>query len=48
MSAKQDLRYQEALERTSTAEAPWYVIPANRLWFHFPPEPNLPKDLVIT
>ncbi|WP_010202240.1 PPK2 family polyphosphate kinase [Salinibacterium sp. PAMC 21357] len=25
--------YQIALERTSTAEAPWYVIPANHKWY---------------
>jgi PPK2 family polyphosphate:nucleotide phosphotransferase len=25
--------YEEALERCSTAHAPWYVIPANRKWF---------------
>ena len=25
--------YQTALERTSTAFAPWYVVPANRKWF---------------
>jgi PPK2 family polyphosphate:nucleotide phosphotransferase len=25
--------YQIALERTSTAYAPWYVVPANRKWF---------------
>ena len=25
--------YEEALERTSTAHAPWFVIPANRKWF---------------
>ena len=25
--------FDEALSRTSTAEAPWYVIPANRKWF---------------
>lgn len=25
--------YEEALVRTSTAHAPWYVIPANRKWF---------------
>ena len=57
--------YQDALTRTSTANAPWYVIPANRNWFRnlavatiladaiaelkpdYPPEPDLPKDLVI-
>jgi PPK2 family polyphosphate:nucleotide phosphotransferase len=25
--------YQQALERTSTAEAPWYVVPGNKKWF---------------
>ena len=25
--------YEEAIERTSTATAPWYVIPANHKWF---------------
>lgn len=58
--------YEDALSRTSTDQAPWYVIPANRLWFRdlaissivadtladlrpqFPPEPDLPHDLVIT
>jgi PPK2 family polyphosphate:nucleotide phosphotransferase len=25
--------FEDALSRTSTAEAPWYVIPANRKWF---------------
>ncbi len=25
--------YQEVLTRTSTAFAPWYVIPANRKWY---------------
>jgi PPK2 family polyphosphate:nucleotide phosphotransferase len=25
--------FEECLERTSTAEAPWYLIPANRKWF---------------
>lgn len=25
--------YEEAIERTSTKHAPWYVIPANRKWF---------------
>jgi PPK2 family polyphosphate:nucleotide phosphotransferase len=25
--------YEEAIERTSTKEAPWYVIPANHKWF---------------
>ncbi len=58
--------YEDALSRTSTADAPWYVIPANRLWFRnlavsnilmhtladlkpaYPPEPDLPKDLVVS
>jgi PPK2 family polyphosphate:nucleotide phosphotransferase len=31
--------YREALERTSTAEAPWYVVPADRKWY---------RDLVIS
>ena len=57
--------YQEALSRTSTDEAPWYIIPANRNWMRnlavgsilaetmadlkpaYPPEPDLPKNLVI-
>src|SRR5690606_23418577 len=25
--------YQIAIERTTTPEAPWYVIPANRKWY---------------
>lgn len=25
--------YEEAIDRTSTASAPWYVIPANRKWY---------------
>src|SRR5262249_53146453 len=25
--------YEDALERTSTKHAPWYVIPANQKWF---------------
>ena len=25
--------YQIALTRTSTPEAPWYVVPANRKWY---------------
>ena len=25
--------FDEALTRTSTAVAPWYIIPANRKWF---------------
>lgn len=24
--------YEDALERTSTPEAPWYIVPSNRLW----------------
>jgi PPK2 family polyphosphate:nucleotide phosphotransferase len=57
--------FEDALTRTSTTWAPWYVIPANRKWFRdlavasiladtladlkpaYPPEPDLPKDLVI-
>jgi len=57
--------FDEALSRTSTSWAPWYVIPANRNWFRnlavatiladtlddlkpaYPPEPDLPRDLVI-
>ena len=57
--------YQEALSRTSTETAPWYIIPANRNWMRnlavgsilaetmadlkpaYPPEPDLPKNLVI-
>jgi polyphosphate kinase 2 (PPK2 family) len=57
--------FDEALTKTSTSWAPWYVIPANRNWFRnlavatilademsalkpaYPPEPDLPKDLVI-
>jgi PPK2 family polyphosphate:nucleotide phosphotransferase len=57
--------FDEALSKTSTEIAPWYVIPANRKWFRnlavasilaetmaglkpaYPPEPDLPKDLVI-
>jgi PPK2 family polyphosphate:nucleotide phosphotransferase len=60
------LAFDDALSKTSTAWAPWYVIPANRNWFRnlavatiladsisrlkpaYPPEPDLPKDLVIT
>lgn len=30
--------YEEAIDRTSTDEAPWYVIPANRKWY---------RDLVV-
>jgi hypothetical protein len=25
--------YEDALSRTSTDEAPWYIIPANHKWF---------------
>ena len=57
--------YQDALSRTSTDDAPWYVIPANSNWMRnlavasilaetiadlkptYPPEPDLPKNLVI-
>lgn len=57
--------YHDAIERTSTQLAPWYVIPANRNWMRnlavssilaetmadlrpaYPPEPELPKNLVI-
>ena len=57
--------FDDALSKTSTENAPWYVIPANRKWFRnlavasilaetiaqlrpvYPPEPDLPKDLVI-
>ena len=57
--------FDEALTKTSTAWAPWYVIPANHKWFRdlavssiladtlaglkpaYPPEPDLPRDLVI-
>ena len=57
--------FDDVLSKTSTAEAPWYVIPANKKWFRnlavasilaetmeglkpaYPPEPDLPKDLVI-
>jgi PPK2 family polyphosphate:nucleotide phosphotransferase len=57
--------FDDALSKTSTDWAPWYVIPANRKWFRnlavssiladtiaglkpaYPPEPDLPKDLVI-
>jgi len=31
--------YEDALEKTSTDDAPWYVIPANRKWY---------RDLVVT
>ncbi len=57
--------FDEALSKTSTPWAPWYVIPANHKWFRnlavssiladtiaalrptYPPEPDLPTDLVI-
>jgi PPK2 family polyphosphate:nucleotide phosphotransferase len=57
--------YEEALSKTSTDVAPWYVIPADRNWMRnlavaailtatledmkpaYPPEPDLPKELVI-
>jgi PPK2 family polyphosphate:nucleotide phosphotransferase len=57
--------FDEALTKTSTAWAPWYVVPANHNWFRdlavssiladtlagmrpaYPPEPDLPTDLVI-
>jgi PPK2 family polyphosphate:nucleotide phosphotransferase len=57
--------FNDALSKTSTDIAPWYVIPANRKWFRnlavatilaetmaalkpaYPPEPNLPANLVI-
>ena len=57
--------FNDALSKTSTDVAPWYVIPANRKWFRnlavatilaetmaglkpaYPPEPNLPANLVI-
>jgi PPK2 family polyphosphate:nucleotide phosphotransferase len=57
--------YEDALNKTSTDDAPWYVVPANHNWFRnlavssiladtiedlkpaYPPEPDLPKDLVI-
>ncbi len=35
--------YEEALQRCSTKEAPWYVIPANRKWFRN----YLVADLVV-
>jgi polyphosphate kinase 2 PPK2 len=25
--------YEDMLEHTSTAEAPWYIVPANNKWF---------------
>ena len=31
--------YNDAIEQTSTAWAPWYVVPANRKWY---------RDLVIS
>jgi polyphosphate kinase 2 (PPK2 family) len=31
--------YQDVLEKTSTPQAPWYVIPANHNWY---------RDLVIS
>ena len=57
--------FDDAISKTSTAIAPWDVIPANHKWFRdlavstilaetieglkpaYPPEPDLPKDLVI-
>ena len=57
--------FEDALTKTSTPSAPWYVVPANDKWFRdlavssvlaetlndlkpaYPPEPDLPKDLVI-
>jgi PPK2 family polyphosphate:nucleotide phosphotransferase len=57
--------FDEALTKTSTTWAPWYLIPSNHKWLRdlavssvladtladlkpvYPPEPNLPKDLVI-
>ncbi len=57
--------FDDALTKTSTSWAPWYVIPANHKWFRnlavasiladtiaglkpaYPPEPDLPADLVI-
>jgi PPK2 family polyphosphate:nucleotide phosphotransferase len=57
--------FDKALTKTSTAWAPWYVIPANHKWFRdlavssilaealadlkpaYPPEPDLPSNLVI-
>jgi PPK2 family polyphosphate:nucleotide phosphotransferase len=62
---KYQVAFDDAISKTSTDIAPWYVIPANRKWFRnlavasiladtmadlkpaYPPEPNLPKDLVI-
>nr|MBS1902031.1 polyphosphate kinase 2 family protein [Actinomycetota bacterium] len=58
--------FDDAISKTSTRWAPWYVIPADRNWFRnlavstivadvlqdlrpaYPPEPDLPKGLVIT
>ena len=57
--------FDDALRKTSTPWAPWYLIPANHKWFRnlavstilantiadlkpaYPPEPDLPVDLVI-
>jgi PPK2 family polyphosphate:nucleotide phosphotransferase len=57
--------FDDALRKTSTPWAPWYVIPANHKWFRnlavstiladtiadlkpaYPPEPDLPADLVV-
>jgi len=57
--------FDDMLSKTSTAAAPWYVIPADHNWFRnlavatiladtiadlkpaYPPEPDLPKDLVV-
>lgn len=35
--------YEDALSRTSTAEAPWYIIPANKKWFR-----NLAVSHILT
>src|SRR3954463_539452 len=58
--------YEDALSKTSTDNAPWYVIPSDRNWMRnlsvasiltetlermkpaYPPEPDLPKDLLIS
>jgi PPK2 family polyphosphate:nucleotide phosphotransferase len=58
--------YEDALSKTSTDSAPWYVIPSDRNWMRnlsvasiltetlermkpaYPPEPDLPKDLIIS
>src|SRR3954454_16443765 len=58
--------YEDALSKTSTNNAPWYVIPSDRNWMRnlsvasiltetlermkpaYPPEPDLPKDLLIS